>query len=83
MKRQALLLLLFVVILRVPDAVAHHSFAAEFDGEKPVTLKGAVVKWEMMKFWLSVHSNEIRAASPFCTSSTHSPMSHSRPLRCS
>jgi len=27
---------------------AHHSFAAEFDFEKPVSLKGTVVKWEMM-----------------------------------
>ena len=43
-----LLSLFFAVILRAPEAVAHHSFAAEFDAEKPVTLKGAVVKWEMM-----------------------------------
>ena len=27
---------------------AHHSFSAEFDFEKPVTLKGAVVRWEMI-----------------------------------
>ncbi len=28
--------------------LAHHSFAAEFDGQRPVSLKGIVVKWEMI-----------------------------------
>ena len=38
----------FAILLTVDYGVAHHSFAAEFDAEKPVTLKGIVVKWEMM-----------------------------------
>jgi hypothetical protein len=33
-------------------AAAHHSFGAEYDGEKPVTLKGVVTKIE----WTNPHS---------------------------
>ena len=39
---------LFVMPMLVSTLWGHHSFAAEFDAEKPVMLKGAVVKWEMM-----------------------------------
>jgi hypothetical protein len=38
--------------LAVVNLQAHHSFAAEFDAEKPVTLRGTVVKME----WINPHS---------------------------
>ena len=51
-----LLSLIAAVIFPVGNADAHHSFAAEFDGEKPITLKGIVVKWEMINphGWITV-----------------------------
>ena len=47
--------LLGMFAARVPLA-AHHSFAAEFDGSKPVTLKGTVTKmeWTNPHAWLHV-----------------------------
>src|SRR5215510_15425664 len=44
------LLVLFVVICSARLS-AHHSFAAEFDEKKPVTLKGTIAKME----WVNPH----------------------------
>ena len=51
MRFSSLGLAVFGVILAVAPAMAHHSFSAEYDAKKPVTLKGTVTKVD----WMNPH----------------------------
>ncbi len=41
-----------LALLAVAPAQAHHAFAAEFDADKPIKLKGTVTKME----WINPHA---------------------------
>ena len=51
MKYSSFVLGIFGAILAVAPATAHHSFSAEYDAKKPVTLKGIVTKVD----WMNPH----------------------------
>ena len=54
MRMSLSLLVVFAALWFSTPVAAHHSFAAEFDGTKPVTLTGAVTKveWRNPHIWV-------------------------------
>jgi hypothetical protein len=51
-KKRALIVAGIVLLLNVTTLSAHHSFAAEFDAQKPVKFRGTVTKME----WINPHA---------------------------
>src|SRR5688572_30215860 len=55
--RSRLLILGFGLFVAAVPAMAHHAFSAEFDADKPITLKGKVSKiaWTNPHVWIYVN----------------------------
>src|ERR1700753_2240737 len=46
-KRTAIVTTAAALLLSASAAWSHHAFAAEFDSNKPIVLRGVVTKWEL------------------------------------
>jgi hypothetical protein len=60
MRKISVFLAAFGLLLAAVPVIAHHSFAAEFDANKPVKLTGTVTKveWQNPHIWFYIDSKD-------------------------
>src|SRR5437660_12787468 len=60
MRTKLAIMVIGVLLLAAVPVWAHHAFSAEFDVNKPLTLKGTLSKWEMINphSWFHINVKE-------------------------